>query len=146
MYVSITVGSNMYEVITYSKPTVCYSGIVALSSLVYRIWNNGQILTFKVSKQLYQSPQHKGSFASDATACLAAKNRTKQINPLLWTELSSVERFWCLKCLNDSFDTNIPFRPNWVGWFGWFDYGGHLRFSNVHISVIWRANGLKFRS
>ena len=45
-----------------------------------------------------------GSFASGANVSLVAKNGTKKIIPLVWTKPSPVDRFWCLRCLNNCID------------------------------------------
>ena len=43
----------------------------------------------------------KGSFASGATASLVAKNGSRKLIPLLWIKSSPVDRFWCVRCLNN---------------------------------------------
>ena len=53
-----------------------------------------------------------GSFASGAAAAMAAKIGTKKIIPLLWIESSPVDRFWCLRCLNDRIEV-----PDMIGSF-----------------------------
>ena len=53
-----------------------------------------------------------GSFASGANVSLVAKNGTKKIIPLLWLHSSPVDRFWCLRCLNDHIDL-----PDMIGSF-----------------------------
>ena len=46
-------------------------------------------------------PDMIGTLASGTNASLVAKNGTKIIIPLLSIKLSPVDRFWCLRCLND---------------------------------------------
>ena len=64
------------------------SRFLATSCWVYRIWNNEQILTFKVSKQPYWSLLHDRIIASGANVSLVAKNGTKKIIPLQWIKSS----------------------------------------------------------
>ena len=47
-----------------------------------------------------------GSFVSCTNAFLKAKNWTKRIIEFLWKKSSPVDRFWCLRCLNDCL--NLP--------------------------------------
>ena len=63
--------------------------------------NNGWILTFKVSKQPYQSPLYDRIIGSGANVSLVAKNGTKKIIPLLSIKSSLVDRFKSLRCLKN---------------------------------------------
>ena len=56
-------------------------------------------------------PDMIGSFASGSAAAMAAKIGTKKIIPLLWIKSSPVDRFWCLRCLNDRLDMSITMGP-----------------------------------
>ena len=64
---------------------------LSTSCSVYRIWNNGWILTFKVPIQLYCSPwhDHTWSFKSGTTTSLVAKNGNKQLSQPF------EDGFWC---------------------------------------------------
>ena len=82
-----------------------------------------RILMFKVPEQLYWSRNTIGSFLSGITTSLVAKNGTT--TPLMWLlavaidpwwiKSSPVDRFWCLRCLNDCLDMSITMGPKWVG-------------------------------
>ena len=52
-----------------------------------------------------------GSFTSGTTAALVAKNGTKK-HSTTFDKTSPVDRFWCLRCLNDCNDL-----PNMIGSF-----------------------------
>ena len=65
---------------------------------VNRIWNNGQILTFKVSKQPYQSPRHYRIICKWCHYLPGGKNRTKKLYQL----------FIELKGLNSEFKLITP--------------------------------------
>ena len=65
--------------------------------LLYRIWNNVQILTFKVSKWLYPSSWYDRNIAKWRQCLLSIQNGTKKIILILSIKSSPVDRFWNLR-------------------------------------------------
>ena len=71
------------------------------SGTAYRIWNNGQIWTFKQQPSAFYMIRPS---PSGANASLVAKIGTKIIILLPLIKSSPVDWFSCLRCLNDCID------------------------------------------
>jgi len=75
------------------------------------------------------------SFASGSTNSLMAKNITSIIIKLSRIELSPVDIFQSLRCLNDSLIHMIPWAKMCKLWFGWVTYSSHHKFSNIYLYI-----------
>ena len=76
------------------------------SEIIDRFWSS------RCLNDLIDHPDMIGSFSIGSTASLVAKNGTRNIIILLWIKSSPVDRYRCLRCLNEHYDTNITMRPN----------------------------------
>ena len=103
----------LIQCIVFPSILFCHSGFLATSCWVYKIWNNGWILTFKVSKRLINLPYVIRLFANGVTKSLFAKLELK-ILPHLAESIKSeiMDRFCRSRCLNDCIDL-----PNMIGSF-----------------------------
>ena len=108
----------MYEALihifirTLIQPIVLRCSIPLLDLLqppssVYRIWNNGWIWTFKMSKRPYQSLLHDRTICKWRQCLLDGQKWNWKIIPLLSIKSSPVNRFQSLRCLNDHI--NLPY-------------------------------------
>ena len=79
----------------------------------YKIWNNGWILIFKVSKQPYWSVQHDRIIWKWRHFMPVGQKWNTKIITLLWIKSWPVDdRLWCLGCLNECIEV-----PNMIGSF-----------------------------